>query len=35
DYHTATKKNAMDFLAMNGCLSNSERVKMMQAGQCF
>ncbi|KNZ46836.1 uncharacterized protein VP01_6908g1, partial [Puccinia sorghi] len=32
---TATNPNAMDLLAMNGILSDSECVKMMQAGQCF
>ncbi|KNZ46755.1 uncharacterized protein VP01_6991g1, partial [Puccinia sorghi] len=32
---TATDPNAMDLLAMYGRLSESERVKMMQARKCF
>ncbi|KNZ59942.1 hypothetical protein VP01_1639g9 [Puccinia sorghi] len=32
---TATNPNAMDLFAMKSRLSDSEHVKMMQAGQCF
>ncbi|KNZ61338.1 hypothetical protein VP01_14178g1, partial [Puccinia sorghi] len=35
NHSTTATTNAMDLLEMKGRLSHSERVKMMQAGQCF